>query len=625
LRTPILSGFGKPNPANLAMTSTQPHLKSSNDEENAIVKLVNRIFSQAIEDRVTDLYLEPQADSLQVKMRREGIVRPTFSPLPTNVIKPTIDYLKLVANIDRDRPAPQTGKIARATREGNIEIFVTTLPSQFGELIHAKFIYLRQPPSLAELIADRDSLNTILKLIHHDRGLILVAGGKDAGKSTTIYSCLAALNHPQKTIYTCDLFHPYQIPGVTQIKVERDARLSLLATCLEQNPDILYLGVIDSLSIAQIALKAVDRGCLVLATIDARDVGSAIERLIDLGLTPARVYAATIGVIAQRLVPQVCSECRLDYAPKIGELQQLGISAAIANKNSHYYRARSLSSAEMAAEKLAGTLCPQCQGWGYHGRIGLYEILPLTERAKSSILQGDLDAINLTLSERINITAQETGMRSFLDLAVNLFRSGQIDLVTTQHCLPPKTLLHKQLTAPDRIESGNLVESEIDRVTAAIYWQQQAKNTKTENERLLAELEKYRQQTHNFEQRLNQSRSQIEQSTRAEIALQLISIVDVIELARNSIKPQTDREAAIQKGYVMLENKILTSLREIGIQTIETQGQKFEPRYHEIVREEVSDSALAGTIIEEFKRGYIIGDRVLRLAQVTVAVSSNFL
>jgi type IV pilus assembly protein PilB len=611
------------------MTTALPNLKSSTDEKNAIVKLVNRILLKAIEDRATHLYVEPQGKYLQVRIRKDGILQTALHNLPQNTIQPIVDCLKSLAEIDLSLPAPQKGIFDLNTKIGIVEISLVTLPSQFGDSIQGKFAYRQQlPPALSTLIADRDSLASIQKLIHRDRGLIVIAGEGDAGKSTTVYSCLAELNDPQKGIYTFDSRGNYTIPGITQVRLrDRQSRLEVIPTCLEQSPDLIFLGEIDSFEMAEMAIAAVDSGCLVFATIEARDVGTAIERLIHLDVPLDRFYTATVAVIAQKLVQQVCPECRLQSAPTIEELHQLGISALIAHRHLKYYRPHRLNLQEIEQAKSSRTLCPQCQGWGYRGRIGLYEILPITEGLQGIIFPGNGDIAKITIGEKINIAVQERGIRSFLDLAVDLLRSGQIDLLAIESCVSPKTLLQNQLTALDRSPSGNLLNSGFDldpEASAAIYWQQEATETKAEHDRLLGELEKSQQEIKIFDHRLKQSRIQIEQSTRAEIAIQLLSIVDVIELARNSIKPQTDREAAIQKGYVMLESKILTCFREIGIDTIATKGQKFAPHLHEIVREEVNENYPAGTIVQEFKRGYLLGDRVLRLAQVKVAIASIF-
>jgi type IV pilus assembly protein PilB len=615
------------------MTSALPNRKSNTDENDPIVKLVNRILLKAIADRATDLYVQPQSQFVQIKVRQDGRFQTGWPNLPQQTIQPIIDYFTSAANIDRSLCAPQIGIFSLNTKVGKVEIGVTTLPTQFGDSIHAKLSYNQQPPpALATLISDRDSLNTIKQLIQHDRGLILIAGEKDTGKSTTVYSALAELNRFDLAICSVDNQVKYTIPGITQIGIDRHSlgrrsRLQVIQACLAQNPDVIFVGEIDSLEIAQMAIAAVHQGCLVWATIEARDVGTAIERFIALGASPTEVYTVTVAAIAQKLVPQICAHCRLDYVPPIEELGQLGMSALLTHQKIDYYRPQRLNLQEIESAKVAGKLCSHCHGMGYRGRIGLYEILPIIEQIKSAILGGNESVTQMTMGDKINIAAQEMGMRSHLDFAVNLLRAGNIDLLTTKGCVPPKTLLHNQWKASGRIESGNLLDHDLslDQAAAVVYWQQEVTETKAEHERLLGELEKYQREVQNFEQRLKQSRTQIEQSTRAEIALHLLSVVDVIELARNSIKPQTDREAAIQKGYVMLENKILTSFREIGIHTIDAKGRRFESHLHEIVREEVNEQYPAGTIIEEFKRGYTIGDRVLRLAQVKVAIASSFL
>jgi molecular chaperone GrpE (heat shock protein) len=159
----------------------------------------------------------------------------------------------------------------------------------------------------------------------------------------------------------------------------------------------------------------------------------------------------------------------------------------------------------------------------------------------------------------------------------------------------------------------------------AWYWQERAEKMELECQQLMAELTGYRQEAEEFDRRLKQNRSQVEQTTRAETALQLLTAIDTIELAKNSIKPQTDRETAIQKGYIMLDKKMLSSLREIGVCTIETVGHKFDPRLHEVMREEGTQEQPVGTILTEFRRGYLLGDRVLRLAQVKVAIAPTFM
>jgi type IV pilus assembly protein PilB len=282
-----------------------------------------------------------------------------------------------------------------------------------------------------------------------------------------------------------------------------------------------------------------------------------------------------------------------------------------------YYRANSLSISEIDGAKQADKLCQKCQGGGYHGAIGIHEVVVIIDRLKSTILNEDAECIDLA--------TQEMGMRSFMDLAIKLFREGKTTLSEVRRCVPTKTLLQNQLTNAETYpDNSDLDLDDADNLEAALYWKKQALTSKSDYEQLLAELENHQQESDKFEQRIKQSRSQVEQSTRAEIALQLLSVIDIIELASTSIKPQTDREAAIQKGYSMLENKMLHSIKEIGVRVTESRGHKFDSHLHEVVQEVGTHDYPVGLVLSEFKRGYTLGDRVLRLAQVKVAVASSF-
>jgi type IV pilus assembly protein PilB len=598
------------------------NIRPTSEEDNAIVNLVNRILTKAIEDRTSHLYFEPQAQSLQIRIRKDGLLQTALQNLPYNMVTPTIEYLKSIAKIELDRSAPQSGTIYKAAKLGRVKIEITTLPTLFGDSVTAKIAYIQQQPlTLKQLIPNREILDPIDRLIHSDRGLILIVGGQNSGKSTTVYASLAELNRPDRIIYAIDRQLKYTVPGINQITLptnaDDDTITKTIHTCLSQHPDVLAIGSIDSLPIATVALQAVSRGCLVFATIQAETAGRAIAQLIDLGVPAAQLYTATLGVISQKTIEQICSECRLPDEPNSQELAWLGSTVLSLERHPQYYRANSLRISEIEQAKQTGKLCPKCQGLGYHGTIGIHEVLVTIDRLKSTILTGD--------AEYIDLAAQETGMRSFMDLAIKLFREGKTTFSEMKRCIRPKTLLQNQQanadTYPDDCD-GNVDRS--GSLEAALYWKKQAIEAKANYEQLLGELESYQQESDEFEQRIKQSRSQVEQGTRAEIALQLLSVVDVIELARTSIKPQTDREAAIQKGYSMLESKMLSSIREIGVRVTESKGHKFDSHLHEIVQEVGTHEYPVGMVIQEFKRGYTLGDRVLRLAQVKVAVASSF-
>jgi type IV pilus assembly protein PilB len=596
------------------MTTT---FRPPSEEDTAIVKLVSRILAKAIEDQATHLYFEPQAKSLQIRIRQDGVLQTALQNLPHAMVVPTIEYLKASAEIGLKLPAPQRGVIERAGKSGQVRIEITTLPTQFGDSITAKIAQIQQlPPSLHHLIPDRKLLTPIQQMIQSDQGLILFVGEQDSGKSATVYASLAVLDRPDLSIYALDRQFEYTVPGINQI-ILPDGELETISACLSQCPDILAVGCIDRLSIAQAAITAVAQGCLVFATVQAGTAGQAIAQLINLGMSPAQLYTATIGIIAQKQIGHNCPQCRVPHEPSSSELGYLGTTSLLLKERRQYYRANRLNLQDIEQAKQTGKLCPKCQGLGYRGRIGLYEIAPITALLKPAFLQGD--------AERIDLAIQETEMRSFLDLAIQLFQTGDTTLAEVRRCVPSKTLLHNQL-AEVEIPSEDLELTVDDRgnLATTLYWKQQADLAKAESVQLLSELENYQQEADEFEQRIKQSRSQAEQSTRAEIALQLLSVIDVIELARTSIKPQTDREAAIQKGYSMLENKMLLSIKEIGVRVTETVGRKFDSHFHEVVQEIGTHEHQTGTILEEFRRGYTLGDRVLRLAQVKVAVTSRF-
>lgn len=591
------------------------------EPEHPIVNLVERILAKAIDDRAAYLYFEPQAHSLQIRIRQDGLLQTALQNLPAKMVALTIDYLKSLAQIGSDRSAPQTGTIYKSSTCGRVKLEITTLPTQFGDNVTVKLAYIQQSPLVLDrLISTREILDPIQHLIHSDRGLILIVGERDSGKSTTVYASLAELNRSDRSIYAIARQLKYTVPGINQITLSTDADNDTVATtiqtCLRQHPDVLAIEPISSLSIAQAALQAVSQGCLVFATMPAVTAGSAIAQLIDLGVPSAQLYSATIGIIAQKLLKQVCGECRLPDEPNRLELAQIG-SPILSLHERTYYRANSLSFSEIDRAKQMDRLCFNCQGLGYRGIMGIHEVLPIVDRLKSTIINGDADAIDLA--------AQATGMRSFLDVAIKLFQEGKTTLSELKRCVPPKTLLQNQFVNADTAPDPDALDLENPKtLETALYWKNQALQAKSNYEQLLTELENYQHESTEFDRRIKQSRSQAEQSTRAEIALHLLSVVDTIELARTSIKPQTEREAAIQKGYSMLEKKMLSSIKEIGVRVTETQGRKFDSHLHEIIQEVGTHEHPAGMVISEFKRGYTLGDRVLRLAQVKVAVASSF-
>jgi type IV pilus assembly protein PilB len=594
-------------------------MTTTSDADNSIVKLVSRILVKAIEDRATHLYFEPQEKSLQIRIRKDGVLQTALQNLPAKMVNPTIEYLKSSAKIELNRPAPQLGILELSPNLDRVKIEIGTLPTQFGDSITVKITHCQQLPlALDRLTVDRQISTSIQQLIQSNRGLILIVSAKDNGCAGTLYSSLADLNRPDLSIYALDANCEYLVPGINQIICENND-LQIMEACLDRSPDVLSIGRIDTLSTAQFALNAVARGCLVFATVLANTAGAAIERLISFGVPSAQLYPAIIGIIAQKSIGKNCERCRLPHALDRAELDSLGTAQLALKDRPKYYRANRLTLQAIEQAKQTNNLCPKCQGLGYDRQIGIHEVLVITDRLKSAILSGN--------GEQIDFTAQEIGCRSFVDLAIELFQNGDTTLEEVQRCIPPRILLQNQIIDPNSDAHGDYSTLDSDdehSLSTALYWKKQADKFRAESDRLFKELENQHQESVQFEHRIEQSRTQIEQSTRTKITLQLLSIVDAIELARTSIEPQTAREASIQKGYSMLEQKMLMSIKEIGLRIVETTGHKFDSRLHEIVQEIGTHEHPAGTILAELKRGYTLGDRVLRLAQVKVAVTPRF-
>jgi type IV pilus assembly protein PilB len=455
------------------------------EQDHTIVKLVDRILAKAIEDRTSQLYFEPQAQSLQIRIRQDGLLQIALQNLPHKMVAPTIEYLKSLAQIDLAQSAPQFGTIYQSSKFGRVKIDITTLPTQFGDSIAAKIAYIEQPPlALHQLISNRETLTSIEQLIHSDRGLILIVGEQNSGKSTTVYASLAELQRSDRRIYAIDRQVKYHIPGINQIilpnNADDQAIVGTIQTCLAQNPDVLAIGSIDSLPLAQAALTAVARGCLVFASISAETAGNAIAYLQDLGISTARLYSATIGIIAQKTIKQLCPECRIPEQLNSAELAQIGSTILSLNDRATYYRANLLNLAEMDRAKQQDRLCPNCHGWGYRGTMGIHEVLIVTDRLKSTIINGD--------AEHIDLAAQETGMRSFMDLAISLFRQGKTTRSEVKRCMSPKALLQNHLASAETYPNGEDLDLDnVESLETALYWKQQAVEAKSEYDRILTE------------------------------------------------------------------------------------------------------------------------------------------
>lgn len=391
-------------------------------ETAPIITLVNKVLAKALQEGVSDIHIEPQEENLRIRFRKDGVLGYAFPPLPRKIISAVISRFKIIAELDiAERRQPQDGRIRRLFQGRKVDFRVSTLPSRFGEKVVLRILDNSSTQlGLDKLITDPESLDIVRDMVSRPFGLVLVTGPTGSGKTTTLYSALAECNDPGKNISTAEDPIEYTLPGLTQVQVIRDKGMdfaSILRAFLRQDPDVILVGETRDKETAKTAIEAALTGHLVLTTLHTNDAASAIARLAEMDVEPFMVSASLIGVVAQRLVRRVCTECRIPYQPSPTDLSRFGMSAS-AGTEITFYRANTLSPDEIQASR---SVCSKCNGIGYKGRVGVYEIMRVTETLQSFITEG-------APTERIKEVAVEEGMKTLLAYSLNLVKRGETTL-----------------------------------------------------------------------------------------------------------------------------------------------------------------------------------------------------
>jgi type IV pilus assembly protein PilB len=393
------------------------------DAETApVIALVNKILAKALQQGVSDIHIEPQEENLRIRFRKDGVLGYAFPPLPRKIVAAVISRFKIIAELDiAERRQPQDGRIRRLFQGRKVDFRVSTLPSRFGEKVVLRILDNTSTQlGLDKLITDPESLEIVRDMVSRPFGLVLVTGPTGSGKTTTLYSALAECNDPGKNISTAEDPIEYTLPGLTQVQVIRDKGMdfaSILRAFLRQDPDVILVGETRDKETAKTAIEAALTGHLVLTTLHTNDAASAIARLAEMDVEPFMVSASLIGVVAQRLVRRVCTECRIPYQPSPIDLSRFGLSASAATEVT-FYRANALSADEL---QNSYSVCQKCSGSGYKGRVGVYEIMRVTETLQSFITEG-------APTERIKEVAVEEGMKTLLAYSLNLVKRGETTL-----------------------------------------------------------------------------------------------------------------------------------------------------------------------------------------------------
>ena len=394
-------------------------VESSLSASNAspVVSLVDRILVQALKRSASDIHLEPQDDGLVIRLRQDGVLE-QLDKLPKNLTPAVTSRLKIMADLDiAERRLPQDGRIRRRYQGKLFDLRVSTLPTRYGEKVCMRLLDSGTTHlGLDRLISDPVALASVREMGSKPFGMLLVTGPTGSGKSTTLYSLLAERNDPGVNISTVEDPIEYTLKGISQTQVNRekgyDFALALRAF-MRQDPDVLLVGETRDQETAKTAIEAALTGHLVLTTLHCNDAPSAIARLSEMGVEPFMVSASLMGIVSQRLVRRVCPDCRQPYHPSEQELGRFGLFASNEQSITFFKARRQRDEGE--------AVCPSCQGLGYRGRVGVYEVLRINETLATAIAQQ-------ASTDRIRKLAIESGMKTLLGYGLDLVRQGHTTL-----------------------------------------------------------------------------------------------------------------------------------------------------------------------------------------------------
>lgn len=364
--------------------------------EELVIQMVNLMINQAIQDRASDIHIEPFEKELRVRYRVDGVLHEVNAP-PKRLHAAVISRIKILSDMNiAERRLPQDGRMRIRSAGRQIDLRVSTVPTLYGEAAVMRVLDKQTAMlGLQELGMVGDTFHRFRSLITEPHGIILVTGPTGSGKTTTLYAALNEIYSPEKKIITIEDPVEYQLNGINQIQVHPQINLTFangLRHIVRQDPDIIMVGEIRDTETVEIAIHAALTGHLVFSTLHTNDAAGAISRLLDMGAEPYLVASSLIGSIAQRLVRVICPRCKTPITESPVEMNQVGISPEMLNGGSVY----------------TGAGCHECRGVGFRGRSGLFEMLTVDDTVRQMI-------VNRAPSSDIRHHAQRVqGMRTLL-------------------------------------------------------------------------------------------------------------------------------------------------------------------------------------------------------------------
>jgi type IV pilus assembly protein PilB len=374
-------------------------------ESNPVKKLLNLVLLQAIRDKASDIHFEPFENEYKMRYRIDGVLYEMVPP-PKYIAAALSSRIKVMADLDiAERRLPQDGRISLTVQGNPIDLRVSVLPTMFGESVVLRVLDRSQASfDLAALGLSQEDHDLVRMLIRKPNGIIIVTGPTGCGKTTTLYSALNELNDVETKIITTEDPVEYDVDGLVQVQMKPDIGLTFarcLRSILRQDPDIILVGEIRDLETAQIAAQASLTGHVVFTTLHTNDAPSSVARLLDMGIEPFLITATVEGIVAQRLIRKICEKCKTQFEPSEAQLMELQLLPEdVKGKKFHYGRG-----------------CSKCNGTGYRGRVGIFEIMVFNDEVRDLIM-------NQASTNVLRAAGQKAGMRLLRDNGLAAIYNG---------------------------------------------------------------------------------------------------------------------------------------------------------------------------------------------------------
>ena len=393
-------------------------------DKESVIQAVAKILVKAYQDGASDIHIEPSESDLRIRFRIDGVLR-TFVTLPPYVTQPLTARIKVMSSLNiAERRLPQDGRIQRMFKGQQMDFRVSTLPGRFGEKTVLRLLDSNaQMLRLNSLITNAGVLDQLRTMIRQPYGIILVVGPTGSGKSTTLYSAINEINTEGVNIVTAEDPIEYTLPGIHQVQIVREKGVDfarILRAFMRQDPDVMLVGETRDPETAKTSMEAALTGHLVFTTLHANTSAAAVTRLAEMGVPDYLTASSVIGILAQRLMRRLCPDCNQPHEITAKEAELFGLPEGLVVRS-----ATELTKEEKAEAAQRGSLCRRCEGRGYSGRVGVYELMPVERDLRRAILDGKS-------TEEIEQTAVGKGMLTLEAYGTELVREGLSTLAELQ-------------------------------------------------------------------------------------------------------------------------------------------------------------------------------------------------